>query len=281
MWDCVIRIRNSWEIILVSLSYMKSHKQLFIFPILITGLIAPFIITIYMYAFHAQEFPFWRIIIVSLLGYFCGSVIVVFMQVAAVQATITIITKKSPEILKSFEHALNRLYIIGEWGLLFGLMHYNLSALTDSEHEQNGSAHNIAVKNATTVIQSVESITEFAWELTLFFVPVFIAVEKKPLAVILNHAMKFVKEQFGKTVTVQFSFYSFDCLVVIISLFVLLLSMILSNINITLLFIVFSVFLLSILSIAQVIFKTGVYLNALGISNEIAPEWLIRKNFDY
>jgi hypothetical protein len=226
MWDSYIRLQNSAQIVYKSCKYMLLHKQLYIYPLLATLLMAPVALAIFIFGVNpAEQFPVFRIIFLLLVLYFISSVIDAFISVAAVRSILNTIDHKPVFIWQSIKNALYKLPIIIEWGLLFRLLHYNLGALTmPHQHDLTDSKTDINPQKAQQVIRIIESVAEFAWELTVFLVPVLIAIEQVPLRRILNHSIVYLKKSFGDQIIEKFSFYTFNLLLTVCAGILLILS---------------------------------------------------------
>jgi hypothetical protein len=283
MWDSYARLQNSVHIVYTAYKYILLHKQLYLYPVIATLIMAPAALAVFLFGVnHAQQFPMFRMIFLLLVLYFINSIIDAFITVAAARSILNTIENKPVFIIDSLKNTLYKLPIIIEWAVLFRLLHYNLGALTmPHQHDLTDSVDSKPQK----IIRIVESVAEFAWELTVFLVPVLIAVEQIPLRRILNHSIAYLKNSFGAQIIEKFSFYTLNLLLILCSSVFLILTISYMRHNYWIGFyatigsIIGLIFMMNLISLTQIIFKTAVYAYTKNKQTVLLNPSFIKHNF--
>lgn len=264
MFDFLKRLRNSLNIIFISLKHMLKHKQLFLFPIFKTFLtsfviyLAFFLITYLKtktmhFVLYFIILIFFFIIIMSL-----HEIIKAFTNVSLAHNILTQLNNKPESVLSSLKTGFYKLKVITQWATLYTFMHYDLSVImVPHEHEKKLASD----KNTLKIL---DKISHFAWQITTFLIYPIMANENIHLTTLYKHSMELMKHKFGQNIIAKFNFNiitfilnSLLFILICLAFFYCCKSTI--NLLIISILIFLSVFIGSLITATQTIFQTCVY----------------------
>ena len=269
------RFGRSWELMKLSIKFIRDDKKVLLFP-LISGILIAVILFSYIGAiFFTGIFGFGGITTVLILGfiimYFLFYFIGIYFNTALIGYIMIKLKGGSPNLEDGFKVARENFSAILKWSLVAATVGIILRAI----EERVGLIGKIII-----------SIIGFAWAMATFFIIPVLIYEKRPVWESVKRSGKLFKDTWGETLISHFGlgiiFFLISLLVIIplvMLMFFLLFTFGLAGlvVGVALLFI-FVVLIALVASAAQGVIVAALYRYATTgkITPDVVPKHLIR-----
>ena len=192
------RISNGWKVARISISVIKAHKELLIFPVL-SGLSIGLILVSFFgvvfnafgwHSFDTENVNRGVLYLVMFAFYIVKYFIVVFFNMGLMHAAKLYFKGEEVSISKSLQYSVSRLHYIFLWAVFAATVGTVLRILQD---------------NLGWVGKLLIGILGIAWSAATFFVIPVLAYENVGPAEALKRSASLMKQKWGEGITANFS----------------------------------------------------------------------------
>lgn len=268
------RLSNGWTIAMNSFTVLKANKQLIIFPIL-SGFSLLLVSASFFTAVLASAG--WHIDTVTddyskatqygllFVFYFLNYFVIVFFNVALMHCTRLYFNGEEVSLQKGLQFSVSRIGAILSWALFAATV---------------GTVLKIVQENLGKIGKIVIGLIGIVWNVATFFVVPVIAFEDKNAIGAFQRSVQLMREKWGESIGASFSFglMQFIAILLLGALSFLIGSFVHVVAGIIVAVLGF-VLILAVMSAAQSIFISSVYLNITGDPTEHVQQQLIDELF--
>ena len=268
------RLSNGWTIAMNSLQVLKANKQLIVFPIL-SGFSLLLVSASFFTAVLASAG--WHVDTVTddyskatqygllFVFYFLNYFVIVFFNVALMRCTQLYFMGEEVSLQKGLQFSVSRIGAILSWALFAATV---------------GTVLKIVQENLGKIGKIVIGLIGIVWNVATFFVVPVIAFEDKNAIGAFKRSVQLMREKWGESIGASFSFGLMQFIaILLLGALAFLIGSFVHVVAGVIVAVLGIVLILAIMSAAQSIFISSVYLNITGDPTEHVQQQLIDELF--